>query len=70
MTLEDRAEELMQEILSFGLDRQTIARAIDKAMRDQRNACADAIRNCEPVETKNRIRLDEAVGSCLQAEAS
>jgi len=51
------------------MDRQTIARAIDKAMRDQRNACGDAIRNCESVETKNRIRLDEAVGACLQAEA-
>ena len=41
--------------------------AIVDALKRQRAACAEAVKSCEGMETKNRVRKDEAMGACLLA---
>ncbi len=67
MTPEQIADELIDEILSFGVDRTIIIRSFERALKDQRVLCAESVKDCEPVEVKTRIRLHEAVGACLLA---
>ncbi len=46
-----------------------IISALREQDRDTRHACAEAITNCEAVESDNRVRRDEAMGACINVKA-
>ena len=69
MKADDVAETLMQEILSFGMDKGTMTITIEHALMEQRNFCAKAIHDTDKNDIKNnRINVDLAAGICINAK--